>query len=76
MIFFRREREDACLDMPISLQSRPKSRVAKPHRAKSTKTESFNEREFFDRLDYITVRIFLLALELIGMYDVIKDHLK
>jgi membrane protein required for beta-lactamase induction len=33
-------------------------------------------RHFFDRLDYITFRLFLLAMTLIGIFAVIKASLK
>jgi membrane protein required for beta-lactamase induction len=35
----------------------------------------FDERKFFDRMDYIAVRLFLLVMALVGMYSVLKAHL-
>jgi hypothetical protein len=60
---------------PFSSKFRSKAPASKK-REKAGLRKRFNEREFFDRADYIIVRLFLLILALIGMFAVIKDHLK
>jgi hypothetical protein len=79
MVFFRWEREDSCAQdaafqsVPIKTKSR---KAVKPRRTEPPKPNSFDERDFFDRLEYTTYRLFLYALALIGKYSVIMGHLK
>jgi hypothetical protein len=35
----------------------------------------FDDRQFFDRVDYIAFRLFLLAMALAAMYSALKSHL-
>ena len=51
------------------------SRDSTPAQPKLPGRRRFDERRFFDRMDYIAFRLFLLALALVGMYSVLKAHL-
>jgi len=40
-----------------------------------TSRRQFDERRFFDLLDYVAVRLFQLAMALAAMYQVLKAHI-
>lgn len=59
----------------LNRPSRPHPPQVSSQTLPSTKVV-FDERHLFDRIEYITVRLFLYCLALLGMYSVIKDHMK
>jgi membrane protein required for beta-lactamase induction len=54
-----------------SPNSDPRPKGKPPGRRRRSRLD---ERKFFDRMDYIAVRLFLLAMALVGMYSVLKLH--
>jgi hypothetical protein len=60
-------------------KKKPKNRRS-PSRGKTAPSQpeqnGLEDRRLFDRVDYITYRLFLYALALIGMYAVIRESIR
>jgi hypothetical protein len=68
--YFDEENRRACVEIPPTPAPNNKTRSVPSHRRRD------GVRHFFDRADYITYRLFLYAMALIGIIAVIRASLR